>query len=403
MTISNSARPSDGSQSQPPMPWVLITATCLATFAITASGSTRAPFLIHMAEDLDVNLASVANLFGLTSIAWGAASFVAGVGSDRIGRRPFLVGAPIALALALVAVAISDSFLSVAIWSTLGGFFCGLFTGVSMAEVASRVVDRQRGRALGWVMAGQSMTLLIGVPLASWIGASVGWRGVNLCVAAMSLLSAGAMFATTTSMASIAKSVASGPPPSLRNALSGHVIRVLSSIVAERVCFGLAAVYYATFMLQTYDLSLEVLAVPLMIFALGNILGTIGGGQLGDRLHNRMLTFALALLASGAVALVLFGWQAGVVASSILGFAYMFCNALARPSLMAALADVPAEVRGTVMGLNSTVASAGWLAAAALGGLIIASGGFVEFGPWIAALTVVGAALALVGRRQRRG
>jgi len=385
------------------MPWVLIAATCLATFAITASGSTRAPFLVHMARDLDVDLAAVANLFGLTSIAWGAASFVAGVGSDRIGRRPFLIGSPIALALALVAVAYGDSFLSVAIWSTLGGFFCGLFTGVSMAEVASRVVDRQRGRALGWVMAGQSMTLLIGVPLASWIGASVGWRGVNLCVAAMSLISAVAMFATTTSMASISKSVASGPSPSLRTALSGHVIRVLCSIVAERVCFGLAAVYFATFMLQTYDLSLEVLAIPLAVFALGNILGTIGGGQLGDRLHNRMLTFALALLASGAVALLLFGWQAGVVASSVLGFAYMFCNALARPSLMAALADVPAEVRGTVMGLNSTVASAGWLAAASLGGWILASGGFAEFGPLIAVLTVVGAVLALAGRRQRRG
>jgi predicted MFS family arabinose efflux permease len=382
------------------MPWILITATCLATFAITAAGTTRAPFLVHMARDLDVGLGVIANLFGLTSIAWGAASFIAGVGSDRIGRRPFLVGAPIALAAALAAVANADSYLMVAIWSTFGGGFCGLFTGVSMAEVAARVVDRQRGRALGWVMAGQSMTLLIGVPLAAWIGASVGWRGVHLCVAAMSLLSAVAMFATTTSMAGTRKGAASGPRPSLRMALSGQVIRVLSSIVAERVCFGLAAVYYATFMLQTYELSLEALALPLAVFAAGNILGTIGGGQLGDRLKNRMLTFAMALLASGVVALILFGWQSGVVASAVLGFAYMFCNALARPSIMAALADVPAEVRGTVMGLNSTVASGGWLAAAAIGGWIIADIGFVGFGPLIAGLTVVAAIIALARWRR---
>ncbi len=392
MTIKNVARP----PSQPPMPWILIAATCFATFAITASGTTRAPFLSHMARDLDVGLGVIANLFGLTSIAWGAASFIAGVGSDRIGRRPFLIGAPIALALAMAATANADSYLMVAIWSTFGGGFCGLFTGVSMAEVASRVVDRQRGRALGWVMAGQSMTLLIGVPLASWIGASVGWRGVHLCVGAMSLLAAASMFATTSSSAAPGISAASGQRPPLREVLSGRVIRVLSSIVAERVCFGLAAVYYATFMLQTYELSLEALALPLVVFAAGNILGTIGGGQLGDRLKNRMLTFAMALLASGVVALVLFGWQSGVVASAILGFAYMFCNALARPSIMAALADVPAEVRGTVMGLNSTVASGGWLAAAAVGGWIIADAGFAGFGPLIAGLTVLAAIIALV-------
>jgi hypothetical protein len=35
---------------------------------------------------------------------------------------------------------------------------------------------------------------------------------------------------------------------------------------------------------------------------------------------------------------------------------------------MASLADVPDEVRGTVLGLNVTSASFGWLGAASLGG-----------------------------------
>jgi predicted MFS family arabinose efflux permease len=67
---------------------------------------------------------------------------------------------------------------------------------------------------------------------------------------------------------------------------------------------------------------------------------------------------------------------------------------------MAALADVPAEVRGTVMGLNSTVASGGWLAAAAVGGWIIADIGFAGFGPLIAGLTVAAAIIALARWRR---
>ena len=397
MTTQDAARP---------MPWMLIAASCVATFAITASGVTRSPFLIAMSQDLDVSLAAIANLFGITSVAWGTASFLAGMGSDRMGRRPFLIFAPIALAVTLTGVAQGQSYLGVVTWATLAGGCSGLFTGVSLAEVASRVGDRQRGRALGWVMAGQSLTLLVGVPLATWIGAEIGWRGVHLCVAGLALFSALGMFAATRPVAkkpSSSVGAAFPPPPLLRNAFTGPVIRLLSSVIAERICFGLAAVYYATFMLQTYDLSLRALALPMAIFAAGNILGTLAGGQLGDRIRNRMLTFALALLAAGVVALFLFGWQGGVFVSVGLGFAYMFFTALSRPSLMAALANVPAEVRGTVMGLNSTAASAGWLAAAALGGWILSTVGFAGFGPLSAVLAVIGAVLALSGRRHQQG
>jgi predicted MFS family arabinose efflux permease len=85
--------------------------------------------------------------------------------------------------------------------------------------------------------------------------------------------------------------------------------------------------------------------------------------------------------------------------SVVLGFAYVFINALGRPALMAALADVPEDVRGTVLGLNGTCASAGWVGAGALGGWMIVSWGFVGFGPLSAALALLGAVLAFAQRR----
>lgn len=385
----------------PAMPWMLIVAAGFATFAITGSGVTRSPFLIDMSRDLNVSLAAIANLIGLSSFAWGATSFIAGMGSDRIGRRPFLIGAPAALALTLVGVSLGQSFWSVGIWVTLAGGCSGLFTGVSLAEVAGRVSDSQRARAIGWVMAGQSLTLLIGVPVAAWVGADLGWRGVNFCVAGLVVLAVIAMIATTRQVGKPGQTAPAGtdlPPPLLRTAFTGPVMRLLGSVIAERVCFALAGVYYATFLLQSYALPLMALALPMAVFAMGNILGTLAGAQVGDRVRNRRLTFALALLAAGAVALPLFGWRPGLPVTMALGFAYMFCTAFSRPSLMAALANVPAEVRGTVMGLNSTAASAAWLAAASLGGWILSTVGFTGFGPFVAVLAVFGAVLALTGR-----
>lgn len=385
-------------QVLPRMPWALLAAACLGMFATSSSGTTRAPFLLEMAEDLATGVPMVANLMAMTSISWGIASLFAGSASDRWGRRPFLLGGPIGLALCLVGVAASESFLWVAVWVTLSGFCAGSFTGSVMAEASARVVDRQRGRALGWVMAGQSLALLVGVPIAAWLGAFIGWRGVNLVVGAVAVVSALGLLATTWQPAGPARAPARGAG-SFRGAMTGRVMRLLTMGVAERVCYGLTVIYYATFLQVSYGLSPAGVAAPLAVFALGNILGTIIGGQLADRLPSRDRTFAVAMVLSAVAALPLFGWTPGLAASVALGFVYVFINALARPSLMASLANVPEEVRGTVLGLNVTSASVGWLGAAAVGGWLLAGWGFAAFGWLAAAMGLAGAALAVTGRR----
>ena len=380
------------------MPWALLTIASLAMFTVAASGTTRAPFLIDMARDLSTSVPLIANLVAITSVSWGITSIIAGAGSDRWGTRPFLVGGPLGLAVATTGVANGGSFLAVAAWGTIAGGFCGLFSGTVFTEVSARVLPTQQGRALGWVMSGQSLTLLVGVPLAAWVGSWIGWRGVNLCIAVLALITATGLLAITARRPGIAP-VAARRVPSVRAALSRPVLRLLAMGIAERICYGLVAVYYATFLQSTYGLSLEAVALPLAVFAIGNILGTLLGGQLADRLANRLAIFASAMLASALAALALFGWQQDVQTSVALGFVYVFCNAIARPSLMASLSDVPEHVRGTVMGLNVTSNSIGWLGAAGLGGWMIGSFGFAGFGPLAAAVAAIGGALALIRLR----
>lgn len=381
------------------MPWAMLAAGCLAMFAASSSGTTRAPFLIDMARDLSASLPLVANLMAATSVAWGVSSLFAGAGSDRWGRRPFLIGAPLGLAAYLVLLSLSGSYLGVALWATAAGACAGAFTGVIMTEASARTVDRQRGRALGWIMAGQSMALLVGVPLAAWLGAFISWRGVHQVVAAVAVLAALGLLVTTLAPAPDVAAGRGAARASLRGAMTGPVLRLLAMGVAERVCYGLTVVYFATFLQATYGLTPAGVAIPLAVFALGNILGTVLGGQAADRLADRARTFAVAMIGSGAAALALFGWTPGLWGTVGLGFLYALVSAVSRPSLMAALANVPDGVRGTVLGLNVTSASVGWLAAASLGGWIMASVGFWGFGPFAAVVAVVGAVLALAGRR----
>ncbi|MFI4999993.1 MAG: MFS transporter [Reyranellales bacterium] len=378
------------------LPWALIGAACLGSFAATSAGTTRAPFLLEIARDLGVSMPLVANLVSLTSISWGITSALGGWLSDLIGRRILLVAAPLALGLSIAMQAISGSFFDLAVWATISGACSGTFMGVIFAEVSAHVEDRQRGRALGWVMSGQSLTLVIGVPMAAAVGALIGWRGWLFCVGGLAFAGCLALFLT---VKPTERALPGTPKVSMRGALSPRVLGLLGTGVAERVCYGLAAVYYATFLQVTYHLSLAALALPLAVFAIGNVVGTILGGQLADRLRDRLLTFAVAMVASGGAALALFLWHPNPETSVVLGFIYVLLNALGRPSLISSYAAVPDSVRGTVMGLSGTAASLGWVGAAALGGVMIGTVGFEGFGPLGALLGLLGAAGALLCRR----
>ena len=379
------------------LPWALIAAASLGSFAATSSGTTRAPFLIDMARDFDVSMPLVANLVSLTATSWGVTSALGGWLSDRIGRRMLLVAAPLGLAVTMVLQAVAGDFLALALWAGLSGGFCGTFMGVAFAEVSSQVEDGQRGRALGWVMSGQSLTLLVGVPMAAAAGQFIGWRGWLICVGVLALLSSLALFLTVKPSR---RPAAGTRRPRWTTGFSPRIWGLMGASVAERICYGLAIVYFATFLQMTYDLSLAALAIPLALFAIGNVAGTILGGQLADRLRDRLATFAFFMAASGAAALVLFWWRPSIEVSVVLGFIYVLLNALARPSLMASIAAVPDSVRGTVMGLQGTAASVGWVGAAALGAAMLGAGGFAWFGPLATALALAGALGALWCRRR---
>jgi len=302
------------------------------------------------------------------------------------------------LAITMLGQSMAGNFLWVVVWATLGGACAGTFTGVVYAEVSAHVEDFQRGRALGWVMTGQSLTLVVGVPLAAYIGSMIGWRGWNVCMAGLSLAGSIALLATVARAGTAGHAART---PSLRSALSKHVIGLLTTGIAERICYGLATIYFATFLQEIYGLSLAGLAVPLALVALGNIGGTVLGGQLADRLRDRLLTFAVAMMLQAGAALALFLWHPGATVSVVLGFVYALVNAIGRPSYMAALANVPDRVRGTVLGLNGATASVGWVGAAALGAIMISTVGFEGFGPLAAALSVLGAAGAMANRRMK--
>jgi DHA1 family inner membrane transport protein len=369
---------------------------------VSTTGTAIAPFLLVMGRDLQSDVAAVARLIALLSLSWGAMSLVAGAASDRVGRRAILVGATVLLAVARLGLATAARYGEAVAWQLLCGLGGGAYMGTVFAAVADHLPPAQRGRALGWVMTGQSFSLVVGIPLLTYVAAFVGWRGATVAHGAALLLVA-ALVWVALPPSPRGPHPAPGHAVAIRSVATPQVLALLGAGTMERVCFVSGAVYLATYLIESYGVPMAALAGSLAVVALGNLAGNVLGGQIADRTRARPLAYAVSSVVTGALSLPLLTWQPGLTGSIALGFAYSLVNSLGRVPLMAALSEVPAEIRGAVLGLNIAVGSLGWIGASALGGWLLARWGFGSLGLLCAAAGLAGAGLGVAAWLATRG
>jgi predicted MFS family arabinose efflux permease len=267
--------------------------------------------------------------------------------------------------------------------------------GVAFATVSDHVPAGMRGRALSWLITGQSLSLVLGVPLVTLLGGWTGWRGALATHAAITLLLAVTVrFSVPPDLARHPHAHRTRTP--LRALLRPGLVALLAAGTTERVCFGTVAIYLPTWLQRAYGVSLGPLAFALALVALGTLTGNVIGGRIADRTRARSRVFAAASSVTALLAMPTLMWQPGLIASVALGCAFSLANATGRPSLLATLSDVPSELRGALFGLNVTVASMGWLVAASAGAALIALFDFKGLGVFCAGVALLGAVLALV-------
>ncbi len=374
---------------------LLLSLLSTGAFLCSASSVAIAPFLLAMAHDLTTDLAAVGNLVAFQSMSWGVASLFAGGASDRFGRKPLLVIGMGVLAGTSLAVAFAGDYPSAVFWRVVSGIGGGTYMGAVFASAADQVPSHERGRAIGWVITGQSLSLLLGVPLMTLLGLWGGWRGALAIQGVVCVAAALAVWLLVPAAPPVAGARLRADGASLR-VLGPRTLSLLGAVGCERVCYAAVVVFLPTFLLATYGLSLGELALGLAVVAAGNLIGNAVGSVLSDRLPSRVLTTAVALFATAVLAVPVLMVAPGVGYSIVLGFAYTFADAVVRPPMLAALTDVSDSARGAVLGLTVTFASLGWIAATVGGGWLIAGWGFGALGTLASVAALLGTVLALI-------
>lgn len=103
-------------------------------------------------------------------------TFVGGFLSDRFGRKRLTVFSIFGFGLATCATSLAGSIGALALIRVVTGAFEGLQYPAGAAWVSETFPHRQRGRALAFWETGYSIGTLLGIVLATLIGARFGWR-----------------------------------------------------------------------------------------------------------------------------------------------------------------------------------------------------------------------------------
>ena len=338
----------------------------LGTFLTATTEFVIAGLLPELASDLDVSVAHAGLLITAFAVGMIVGAPLIAIATARVPQRSTLVAALLVFSAGHVVAAMSSSFAVVLVARIVTAFSTGTFLAVGAAVAVSAAGAANSARAMGTLMSGVALATIVGVPLGSWVGQLVGWRGVFWGLAVVSAVAA-------VVIARLVPQGDRGAAPSLREqaGVLGQVRLWLVLAATALVTGGFMAAFSYISPLLTERTGLSANAVPLVLvgFGIGSLIGTNLAGRFGDR--GPLRTFTVIAVSSTAVLLLLIPLSTmtvpTVVLVVLLGATGMAVTAIATPlavrfghrspSLAAALA---------VSAFNVGIASGSAFAGAAL-------------------------------------
>ncbi|WP_051721609.1 MULTISPECIES: MFS transporter [Actinomycetes] len=304
----------------------------------------------------------------------------------RMSRRTLLIALMVAFTIGNAATVLAQSYGMLMVARFVAGLPHGAYFGVAALVAAHLAGPDARAKAVGQVMLGLSVANVIGVPAATWLGSTLGWRAAFVVVVVIGLLTIGALSVFL---------------PTLSGMKITNPITELGALTRPQVWFtlfigivgfgGMFAfyTYISTTLTSVSGVSESFIPIALMLFGLGMVTGNIAGGALADRGVVRAIFIGLVAI---TVVLILFALFAdNPWAALVLTFLIGVSGTALTPALQIRLMDVAEDAQTLAAALNHSALNIANAGGAWLGGLVIAAG----YG--YRAPSLLGAGLAVAG------
>jgi DHA1 family inner membrane transport protein len=168
--------------------WVII-ALALGTFALGITEFASMTLVPYIANDLGVGVEHISYSISAYALGVVIGSPIIMVITVKVRRRTLLIILALMMAIANGLSAFSPSLSWLIFFRFLSGLPHGAFFGTAMLLAASLVPPEIKARTMSRVFLGLTIATVAGVPLATWMGQTIGWRwgiGIVTIIASIS-------------------------------------------------------------------------------------------------------------------------------------------------------------------------------------------------------------------------
>lgn len=313
-------------------------------------------------------------------------------------RKNLLMLLMVLYALGNLATAFTPTFGSLVAFRFISGLPHGAYFGIAAVVASSMVPSNKRAGAVARVMMGLTLAMLLGNPVATYLGQFFGWRSAFALVGFIAVLTIALVWRYVPDRRDEPRS---DPRKEMRAFRKPQVWMALS--IAAIGFSGMFCVfsYLAPTMLEVTRVTPALIPFGLAAFGAGGIIGNIVGGKLFDRMQFR----AVGVVLVWAIAVLLFfPFAAGSVWGVMLGIGLVGTMiALAAP-LQIRLMDIAHEAPSLAAASNHAAFNLANALGPWLGGLAITAGfGWTSTGYIGAGTALAGLGIYWVARRMKGG
>ncbi len=375
-----------------------------ANFAVGAMSYGVVGALPALAGAWRISPGQAAWLMSAFSIAFAVGAPTVQILAGHLRRRSLLLGGLAVLIAATLAGAFATGFGALLATRIVAGLGAGAVTPLANAIGAGLVPDARRGRALALVFVGVTLSSVIAAPLAAVISHALGWRGVFVALAAVSLASAG-WIALTVRDASRGERMS--PAGLARLAARPATAAGLAVIVLQTAAFFATYTLILPLAAGRFGASAAQGGFALLVFGAVGIVGNLVAQRASLRYSaERLLKIVMRTMTPVFVAIALLGavaWadalRQGLLLALLVVWALM--QDLFYPSQLRRVVSLEPDYRGMVIALNSSGIFLGISLGAGIGGRVADHVGLGALAVVSAGLTLAASGALLTSERYR--
>ena len=357
------------------------------------------PLLVELATDLDVTVAAASQLATVTFAAWAVSLVCVGPLSDSFGRRPVALTGLSILVVSVIGSSLAPNIETLLALRMLTGLGGGALPPTAVGVVSDVISPARRAQAVAALLALNAVVSAVTVPMVAVLADLGGWRLPFIVVGALlavALLMNGVWFPRNSrervrNFAFFSR---------YRSLLSLRFFRVAIAVgTTQRIAFWATVSFFPAHLILAYDVPLGLVAWPLLITAVGQMVGSYSAAWVAKR-RIRAALIAVTSAAGGVCACLFFATDLGLwpaVAMVAVGAGLL---SVSTPALVAASTEYSGDSKSTGASLMGLTNQSSGALGAAISGALLAFTGYAGIGYLCLAVTVVSALLTPLFGRQ---